>query len=1345
MKTAYRSKRLLSVALLLLAIALVLVSTLSFSISAEDDEITIKGKLTRTIPKGNEASKKLLNSLIENSNYYILVRHKHLGGSHYAYTDALQEINSSDDQYVEYNFNGGSSMVLLTVVDKGDKVEVYEYTLMNSTTGVIRDPDVSADGTKVLYSFKRTTSDDYHIYEMDIATKETKQLTFGSGHSDIEPKYLPNGNIVFNSNRCVQTVDCWITPVCNLYIMEGDGSNIIRVGYDQVHTTYPTVTDDGRVIYTRWDYNDRTQMYVQGAFQMFADGTNQTELFADNANFPTTLLHTREIPGQSGKYISIASGHHVYQSGKVVVLDTNVDRESPDAVQYNTLDSRTLSKPRSVDSAGYPTTGNVYKYPYALNENEFLVAASKTYSGGSTNFDIYLMNNTGTIITLAEGETNAPASQIVPVKTRDPFNRASSVDYSSNTGTYYVSNVYEGEGMDGVKPGSVKYLRVVELQWRTTSIGATYQAGSGTGDPFTPIATGNGSWDVKAVLGITDVESDGSALFSVPSDTPVYFQLLDENGRMIQTMRSWSTLMRGEIYSCVGCHENNNTSPSSGSMTIALKRGVQKLKADTWMGMFEEYEGFDPYSTDSIGFSYLNTVQRIFDKSCIECHSNTDKSFDEIGALNLSNGTADLYNANYIIAPQDVFTYSVDGKAVGTDYAPFGALSSGMKDINTLYDGNTLQISKGIFVTKYDYEACVFKLTLKYSGKVTVKINGKQVYTATKTNVTEETIVIDSSNFTVGNNTFSLELSGGKKYIDLSLNAGLEGANEDVVLMQRDAKWKYLISTSSTAVSNNFYQSSFDDSSWKEAKAPFGSLASCNTTWNDANGNYIWLRTSFNITSDVYEKILGGKLIFDMFYDDHCTIYLNGTQVFTNTGWNTSFERISINYEVSKVLKVGENNIAVKLGDTGGDHYFGTGITVVTASKNVDTSAVFSLEGAMTESSRMMKKFPLSYLLLTGSTPSYGGNQAAGYHYIGKSSNKYIKWISTMSVAEVLPAYYAGSTQSTMISKLMAGHGNLTKEEIALISCWIDLAVPCFGEYDDCNTFNASQERQYQETVNKRNYYTALDEYTKLSLASLTPTGSISITYKPASGNESSATGNGIAYLYVKSKYASGDTVSIELGDGNKYAFVCINGRLGETLVYAPDGKIEFTLNNTATIYPLTVSGRNYYRDNTITVRIPTSDELKSDRNLALNPFDGSTSTAFPHVISSGDMSGAQYAGRNVIDGFSVNSDNVGKWPTQAWRPTNISDSSIKIDFGRQVVVNELIIYSAKDTSYLISAAVEFSNGEKQVISLRNTSEGMSFDLGGRTVTSITLTNLVSADSSSKASIAEIKVIGHET
>ena len=74
----------------------------------------------------------------------------------------------------------------------------------------------------------------------------------------------------------------------------------------------------------------------------------------------------------------------------------------------------------------------------------------------------------------------------------------------------------------------------------------------------TPVSIGNGSWDAKIVLGEATVHPDGSAFFTLPARTPIYFQAIDEQGRAIQTMRSWPTLQPGESISCVGCHESKN-------------------------------------------------------------------------------------------------------------------------------------------------------------------------------------------------------------------------------------------------------------------------------------------------------------------------------------------------------------------------------------------------------------------------------------------------------------------------------------------------------------------------------------------------------------------------------------------------------------------------------------------------------------------------------------------------------------------------------------------------------------------------------------------------------------------
>ena len=581
----------------------------------------------------------LLYDLMETATTFVVAQHKALGASHYAYTEALYEESTGEAATgvgTEMQFHPDSRLVLITLTAEGDKVKKTETVILDCPYGVVRDPDVSADGTKLLFSMKEYEEDDFHIYEMNLTSKRFsyKQLTFGSGVADFECRYLPNGEILFQSSRAIQTVDCWKTPVSNLYKMSADGKNIVRLGYDQVHTTYPTITEDGRVIYTRWDYNDRTQMWIQGVFQMNPDGTNQTELYGNNSNFPTTLLHTRQIPGEPSLYVSIASGHHTLQGGKLCLIDVSQSRDGADSISFPFPDSATEKKD---DVDVYGQKGAIYKYPYPISATQFLVSYSATGWAADkwkTPFDVVLMEQgSEEQIVICDGSAEYPAAQIVPVQTRDVFVRPSMVDYAKNTGTYYVGDVYQGEAMEGVERGTVKQLRVVALDYRAYAVGATIASGSGTADPFTPIATGNGSWDVKVVLGVATVYEDGSALFSVPSETPVYFQLLDEDGNVIQTMRSWSTLMPNEIYSCVGCHEDNNTAPpASATITKALKAGVETLQPESWQ--LETNPDFDPYTTDK-GFDYLQEVQPILDANCVSCHTNKRAAYDMIDAGNM--------------------------------------------------------------------------------------------------------------------------------------------------------------------------------------------------------------------------------------------------------------------------------------------------------------------------------------------------------------------------------------------------------------------------------------------------------------------------------------------------------------------------------------------------------------------------------------------------------------------------------------------------------------------------------------------------------------------------------------
>jgi hypothetical protein len=264
-----------------------------------------------------------LRTLLQAAPRIVFTKHYDLGGSHYAYTEG------QSDAQAERHFVPGSSLCLLLMHGLYGETR----TLLADPGGVIRDPDVSYDGRRVLFAWKKSLDrDDYHLHEMDLARGAVRQLTFGLGFADYEGAYVPNGHLVFSSTRCVQTVDCWWTEVSNLYTCDGDGRYLRRLGFDQVHSNYPTVTPDGRVLYTRWEYNDRGQIFPQGLFQMNPDGTCQTACYGNNTWFPTAILQARAIPGTQ-KVVAVFSGHHTIQKGWLGVLDPAHGRQENQGAQ----------------------------------------------------------------------------------------------------------------------------------------------------------------------------------------------------------------------------------------------------------------------------------------------------------------------------------------------------------------------------------------------------------------------------------------------------------------------------------------------------------------------------------------------------------------------------------------------------------------------------------------------------------------------------------------------------------------------------------------------------------------------------------------------------------------------------------------------------------------------------------------------------------------------------------------------------------------------------------------------------------------------------------------------------
>ena len=569
----------------------------------------------------------------------------------------------TDEQFYERNpdFHEGSQLCLATINEDGT---IANEVLINKPRGIIRDPNLSFDAKTLIFSMRDNfETDDNHLYKMSLPDRRVQQIMFSptvAGKtlpcSDTEPCFAPNEEIIFQSTRCGQLDVCWPRPTANLYACDINGRYIRRLAIDQVRTLYPQVLEDGRIIYTRWEYNDRNQSFLQPLFVMNADGTAQTALYGNNSEYPTSLIHSRGIPGTS-KVITVASGHHVMQKGKLAVIDRSKGSEGNSGIEYvagASPDGKPGRQPSNThlpfDRSPYDLFGQVgpqWQYPYAFDENHYFVAFNPEgyhFLKGpfGVPFGVYYMTAEGKRELLAFDWSNSCGQAIPLMPRQQPPVKPSQVDWNRNSGTFYVQNVYVGPGLEGVKKGTIKRLRVVALEYRAAGVSSNWNRGPGGGSPSqTPISIGNGCWDVKHVLGEVDVEEDGSAYFEVPARNSVYFQLLDEKGRCVQTMRSWTMVQPGERVGCVGCHENKlQTGLTTAKMPVAFNRPARKLQPRTGQpphpllvrlekeGSLENVNNFlgvnkpcslDPQSAVD-GFSYVQMVQPVWDRHCITCH-----------------------------------------------------------------------------------------------------------------------------------------------------------------------------------------------------------------------------------------------------------------------------------------------------------------------------------------------------------------------------------------------------------------------------------------------------------------------------------------------------------------------------------------------------------------------------------------------------------------------------------------------------------------------------------------------------------------------------------------------------
>ena len=496
----------------------------------------------------------------------------------------------------------GARLLVLKGLSPGGKLK--QLMPIEPLHGSFWRPDVSYDGKHVLFCFKPHNEKSFHLYEIHADGTHLRQLT-DSVYDDLDPIYLPDGkHILFSTSRGHTYVRCM--PPTNAYVLgrcDTDGNNIYLISRNNEPDYLPSVMNDGRVIYTRWEYTDKPLWRAQGLWTVNPDGTQVNVFWGNQSVWPDLLKDARSIPN-SNRIMFTGSAHHDWFSGSIGIIDSAKGFNFPNGVTKVTAE---MPWPESgngpvdpIESPNYHASGKYdgYYSPYPIGPADFLVSANR---GGK--FILYLMDVDGNRELIYEGHHNI--LHAMPLKPRMvPPVRPDGVIWPTGKqrdkpkdGIIFSNNVYDGVA-DALRD-KARFLRVLTIDAKTYTYWYKRPYIS-TG----PVVSGVQSEGVKRILGTVPIEKDGSLSFFAPSGIPLHFQLLDEQYRALQTMRSFTGVMPGERRGCVGCHESRSSTPQSYTR-VALARHPTRITPPPW-------------GEDTVSFERY--VRPVLKRYCSECH-----------------------------------------------------------------------------------------------------------------------------------------------------------------------------------------------------------------------------------------------------------------------------------------------------------------------------------------------------------------------------------------------------------------------------------------------------------------------------------------------------------------------------------------------------------------------------------------------------------------------------------------------------------------------------------------------------------------------------------------------------
>jgi len=504
-------------------------------------------------------------------------------------------------------FRSGGGICVLEFPGAGQKLDPTQAkltVLFDGSKGIARDPVADFDARKIYFAFRPQTSPQpgwrpyWHLMSMNVDGTGQRKLTDGPFH-DMHPLPLPDGGLAFITTRCKARFLCWRPQAFVMFRMDTNGANMLPLSFANISEWTPAMMRDGRILWTRSEYQDKGANFGHTLWAIRPDGTHPELIFGNNTI--NCYINGKEVP-DSREICSTIFSHGGDHNGPIGLIDPAAGRFNSAGVTNITPDITPhydMGWPRYV----------CFRDPTPISRDYILVSHAP-----GRRFGLYVIDRYGNreLLYIDPKIGSMCATPLCPTPRPRVISRT-----TGGSATLFVSDVYQG--LPGVKRGSVKYIRVcqeVRADLLPKGNGEYQDDHRGFTDWYaTPIHKVRGpfgwpSYVAKGSLGLAPVHPDGSAHFRVPAGKTIYFQALDKDYNELQRMRSVMQLQPGEKRSCVGCHENRKMAPPN-RVTRAGREAPVDLDIPPW---------------GAVPFSYEKVVQPVLDRNCVRCHSPGKKA-----------------------------------------------------------------------------------------------------------------------------------------------------------------------------------------------------------------------------------------------------------------------------------------------------------------------------------------------------------------------------------------------------------------------------------------------------------------------------------------------------------------------------------------------------------------------------------------------------------------------------------------------------------------------------------------------------------------------------------------------